>query len=180
MVGLGQGFQGSVLVASFNNLDLCTRHIPLLAPLAIQPPHPANRHDAGCDGARTDRVCCEKLRRRQNEIPQATNRVVVVWGFAALLIMLWVRSHWWKRRLVITFIIDSSSSFSIFGINLITERPVCSIADKARRTTPVVTGSIVSQEIRNRERIKAFIGTGTSYSSRHHYPMKSGADECPS
>ena len=39
------------------------RRLPLatLAPLAIQPPHSANRHDAGCRGAGADRVGGQKL-----------------------------------------------------------------------------------------------------------------------
>ena len=70
------------------------RCIPWL-PLAFQPPHSANRHDANRGGAGADRV---DVTSDETIIPLPANRVLRFCGIACvLLIVLWVRSYWWHE-----------------------------------------------------------------------------------
>src|SRR6187551_611443 len=83
----------SVLVFSRNNHR--NKHHPLDSLVqAFQRPHSANRHDAGCRGARAD--CLVNTMNR----PRLIRGIKITWtvfcGMACvLLIALWVRSYWY-------------------------------------------------------------------------------------
>jgi hypothetical protein len=66
--------------------------------VALLPPHSANRHDAGCRGARVNYLvnAVTKMKFRKLRIAWS-----VFWGVAiVLLIVLWVRSYWRQEVLI--------------------------------------------------------------------------------